>query len=85
MSSGDVTDPDIRDVVGEFANVIGGNVKSVMPGPSVLSLPSTSLEGTVDRPGEIEALRIDMTWQGEPLCVSIWTASAQTLQEGDPS
>lgn len=85
MSSGDVTDPDIRDVVGELANVIGGNVKSVMPGPSVLSLPSTSLEGTVDRPGEIEALRIDMTWQGEPLCVSIWTASAQTLQEGDPS
>ena len=34
---------------------------------------------------DVEALRIDMTWQGEPLCVSIWTASAQTPQEGDPS
>ena len=85
MAPEEIAEADIRDVVGEFANVIGGNVKSVMPGPSVLSLPSTSLDGIADRPGEVEALRIDMTWQGEPLCVSIWTVTGQTPQEGDPS
>ena len=85
MAPEEVAEAEIRDVVGEFANVIGGNVKSVMPGPSVLSLPRTSLEGIAERSGDVEALRIDMTWQGEPLCVSIWTASAQTSQEGDPS
>jgi chemotaxis protein CheX len=29
----------IRDAVGELANVVGGNVKGVLPGPSKLSLP----------------------------------------------
>ena len=35
----DATDSMVRDVVGELANVIGGNVKGLVPGPSVLSLP----------------------------------------------
>jgi chemotaxis protein CheX len=85
MSPDDVADDDVRDVVGEFANVIGGNVKSVMPGPSALSLPSTSLCGDVERPGEVEALRIDLTWQDEPLRVSIWTMPAGKPTEGNPS
>jgi len=29
----------VRDAVGELANVVGGNVKGVLPGPSKLSLP----------------------------------------------
>ena len=27
------------DAVGEMANVVGGNVKSLLPGPSTLALP----------------------------------------------
>ena len=76
VPSDDVADDDVRDVIGEFANVIGGNVKSVMPGPSALSLPSTSLDGPIDRPGEVEALRLDLAWQNEPLRVSIWATPA---------
>lgn len=36
----DVTDTDRREVTTELVNMIGGNMKSVLPGPSRLSLPS---------------------------------------------
>jgi chemotaxis protein CheX len=40
LSPGDVTDDDKRDVVAELANMIGGNLKSLLPGPLYLSLPT---------------------------------------------
>lgn len=40
MSCSDVTDGDSRDVAAELVNMIGGNLKSLMPGPSFLSLPT---------------------------------------------
>ena len=33
---------DVVDAFGEIANVVGGNVKAVLPGPSVLGLPEES-------------------------------------------
>lgn len=33
---------DLRDVIGELANVIGGNLKALLPQPSSLSLPSVA-------------------------------------------
>lgn len=30
---------EMRDIAGEIANMIGGNLKSIMPGPSRLSIP----------------------------------------------
>lgn len=68
----EVVEEDLRDVVGEFANVIGGNVKSVMPGPSALSIPQASLDGAATPDGAVEALRVDLFWQDLPLSVSIW-------------
>lgn len=35
----ELKDDEIKDAVGEIANVIGGNFKALVPGPSVLSLP----------------------------------------------
>jgi chemotaxis protein CheX len=40
LSSEDVTDDDQRDVVAELTNMIGGNLKSLVPGPLFLSLPT---------------------------------------------
>ena len=40
MSAADVTD-----AVGELVNIIGGSVKSLMPQPTVLSLPSVRTGG----------------------------------------
>ena len=40
LSSQDVTQDDERDVVAELTNMIGGNLKGLLPGPLYLSLPT---------------------------------------------
>jgi chemotaxis protein CheX len=40
LTPDDVTDDDQRDVVAELANMIGGNLKSLLPSPLYLSLPA---------------------------------------------
>lgn len=40
IEAGEVTDEDQQDVAGELVNMIGGNIKSLLPGPSLLSLPT---------------------------------------------
>jgi chemotaxis protein CheX len=60
---------DVDDALGELANVVGGNVKAVLPGPSVLGLPET---GSTPPPGrEADTCRVDVLWRGEPLTVSV--------------
>jgi chemotaxis protein CheX len=60
---------DIEDGLGELANVVGGNVKAVLPGPSVLSLPEVG-----DAPGATDpadVCRIDVLWRGQTLTISV--------------
>ena len=40
MPLGDVVENDMKDVASELTNMIGGNLKSLLPGPSFLSLPT---------------------------------------------
>lgn len=42
MKPEDVGPEDHQDVLGELANMIGGNVKSLVPGPSNLTLPAVT-------------------------------------------
>ncbi|MDO9494266.1 MAG: chemotaxis protein CheX [Nocardioides sp.] len=66
-----VTTEDVADAVGELVNMIGGNVKSLMPGPSVLSLPLVA-RGTIASPSDLtEVARLDLTWAGAPLRVTV--------------
>ena len=72
----DINDDDLSDAMGEMANVIGGNVKSVMPGPSKLSLPVAIIGNASERrPGAIETTRVELTWRDAPLVVSVWSAA----------
>lgn len=65
-------DEDIADAVGELVNMIGGNVKSLMPGPSALSLPVVAA-GRVARPSDaVEVCRLHATCAGVPLLVSVY-------------
>jgi chemotaxis protein CheX len=71
---------DLNDSLGELVNVIGGNVKSLMPGPSQLSLPlvaqgivSASLPGRTEL---VESTTLDVRWLGEPVRLSISVASS---------
>ena len=69
-------DEDVADAVGELVNMIGGNVKSLMPGPSVLSLPVVAA-GRVARPSDsVEVCRLDATWAASPLVVSVHVQSS---------
>lgn len=64
-------DEDVADAVGELVNMIGGGVKSLMPGPSALSLPVVAA-GRVARPSDVaEVCRFDASWAGQPLVVSV--------------
>lgn len=64
-------DEDVADAVGELVNMIGGNVKSLMPGPSVLSLPVVAA-GRVARPSDAtEVCRVDAWWCGAPVQVTV--------------
>jgi len=75
-SAAGTPDEDVADAVGELVNMIGGNVKSLMPGPSVLSLPVVAA-GRVARPSDsVEACRLDATWAGSPLVVSVHVQSS---------
>ncbi|MEZ5257421.1 MAG: CheR family methyltransferase [Ilumatobacteraceae bacterium] len=67
MDPSEATTDEIADAIGEIANMIGGNVKSLVPGPSQLSLPWVA-DG-----GELTFL------DSEPCAFSNFVASSQPL------
>jgi chemotaxis protein CheX len=60
---------DVADAFGEIANVVGGNVKAALPGPSTLGLPEVGQAPAVRNPEDV--CRIDVLWRGRPLAVSV--------------
>lgn len=62
-------DEDVADAFGEIANVVGGNVKASLPGPSALSLPQVGNAPVVRNPADV--CRIDLVWRGEPVSISV--------------
>jgi chemotaxis protein CheX len=68
----DVSEEDVADALGELANIIGGNVKSLLPEPCALSLPHVHIEGTAGRyPAVSEVAHLDATWMGESVTVTV--------------
>jgi len=69
---GEVTVADITDAVGELANIIGGNVKSLLPQPSVLSLPQVVTNAASTYwPAVVEVCQLTGVWIDEPVNVSV--------------
>jgi chemotaxis protein CheX len=71
----DLTPADVQDAVGELVNVVGGNIKGLVDGPSELSLPVVTTEGPVPPLlGHLElAQEVRFSWMAEPVVVSVWT------------
>jgi len=65
----ELDEEDIADAFGEIANVVGGNVKAALPGPSALSLPDVGDAPAVRNPADL--CRVDVLWRGEPLSISV--------------
>lgn len=75
---------DIGDALGELANVLGGNVKSLLPAPSTLSLPRVG-DGADERwPGAVEVCQTAMRWRGEPFRVSLLHSAQHNPQQNSP-
>ncbi len=66
-----VVHADIVDALGEVANVVGGNVKSLGPDHSVLTLPEVTKERPLTEGGLLHSLCLD--WRGRLLVLSLWT------------
>lgn len=71
LPADEVTDADVADAVGELVNMVGGNLKSLMPGPSVLSLPAVAAGRAVFASDVVEVCRLDLAWRGGPVRVCV--------------
>ena len=73
IEAAEVTDADVVDALGELANIIGGNVKSLLPAPSALSLPHVVIASQAQSlwPAVSELCRLSTTWLDEPVSISV--------------
>ena len=70
---------DLEDAVGEMANMIGGNVKALLPGPSQLSLPTVVRGGAEPSfPGTATVERISFDVSGQPFTVTVRAGNERT-------
>jgi|HubBroStandDraft_5_1064220.scaffolds.fasta_scaffold1044075_1 chemotaxis protein CheX len=69
-----VSPADVLDAVGELVNIVGGNLKGMLPSPTGLSLPSVT-DGTLHidtRAGAELLVDVQLSWMDEPVYVAIW-------------
>ncbi|MBB3677440.1 chemotaxis protein CheX [Modestobacter versicolor] len=68
-----VDDEDVADALGELANVLGGNIKSVLPGESKLGLPQI---GAAPPRGRLDDVRsLVGQWRGNFLTITVQGAA----------
>ncbi len=59
-----------RDALGELTNIVGGNVKSLLPSPSQLSVPMVQPAGEgLAAEGKRILTKVDFESQGEPFTI----------------
>ena len=75
MEPGEATDVDIADTLGEIANVIGGNLKNVLPSPTVMSLPvvARSMSPSLVKDA-VEVCSVGFRWEDAGIRVIVWSA-----------
>lgn len=66
----EVSAADLVDAFGEVANVVGGNIKALIPDPGALSLPRVAAE--LPASSDVDH-QVAMVWRGSPIFISLWT------------
>ena len=75
MEDDELTAAEVADAVGELINVVGGNIKGLLPNPTSLSLPVVHDAADFELPAHLElALEVRFTWIDEPVMFTVWTA-----------
>lgn len=64
---------DVQDALGEVANVVGGNLKAMLPEGATLTLPVVGYERPVaERTADLEQA---LLWRGGPILILLWTST----------
>jgi len=79
MEPDEVSQEDISDVLGELANIVGGNVKAMLPTGCFLSLPTVVLAPDTASyyPAAERISGLYGSWEGEPVSISVWQSVKQ--------
>jgi chemotaxis protein CheX len=69
----DTTPEEVSDALGELANMVGGNVKALLPEPCRISLPAVAdgMDYRLSVPGARPVSAVTWTCNGEPLMVRL--------------
>ncbi|AGL21234.1 chemotaxis protein CheX [Actinoplanes sp. N902-109] len=81
MEVEEVGQEDISDVLGELANIVGGNVKAMLPAGCFLSLPTVVMAPDTASyyPAAERISGLWGVWDGEPISISMW----QSVKQGE--
>jgi chemotaxis protein CheX len=79
MEPDEVGQEDISDVLGELANIVGGNVKAMLPAGCFLSLPTVVLAPDTASyyPAAERISGLYGVWGEEPVSISMWQSVKQ--------
>ncbi|SDY82019.1 chemotaxis protein CheX [Micromonospora pattaloongensis] len=80
MEPEEVTEADLIDVLGELANIVGGNVKSMLPAGCFVSLPHVvSAPAQANHwPAAVQVCELAGLWSGESIAFSMWQSRELT-------
>lgn len=67
-----VSDGDLVDAFGEVANVVGGNVKALLPVSSHLHLPQVAEQAPPLEDGVLRG-QLDLDWRGHAIVITLWS------------
>jgi chemotaxis protein CheX len=85
----EVADDEVVDAIGELTNMVGGNIKSLLPEPSRLSLPAVA-QGQKQHlyvPGAEVLNQVALSSEGEHVLITVWSRPIpeNATQESDQS
>ncbi len=81
MEPGQVSDEEVNDALSEMINIIGGNLKSLLPQPNQLSLPLVDLQGNgLQFPFTEQLSQVVFDCMGKKFMVTIHQSSDNKLQ-----
>ena len=77
-----VDEGDVRDALGEIANMVAGNIKALLPEPCHISLPAVALgtDDTVSVPGTTPVTAVPFSAGGHPFIVTLLERSDAAKQ-----
>jgi chemotaxis protein CheX len=71
---GSLSADEVSDALGELTNMVGGNIKGLLPAPSSLSLPSVAggESYTMRVPGAVLVVRVHLIGPAGPVRITVW-------------